>query len=165
MQYSKILLLLNFMKTTLAKKEGFSRKYYVVDAKDQVLGRMAVKIANVLRGRQKPIYTPHTDTGDFVIVINADKVYVSGNKEEKKTYMTYSGWKGGEKYHTFEEYRELHPERIIELAVRRMLPKNKLNNQVFRKLKVYAGASHPHEAQNPLPFPGEPEYFSVQSTK
>jgi len=138
------------MKTTLAKTD-IDRKWYIVDASGQTLGRLAVKIANVLRGRHKPIYTPHVDAGDYVIVINADKVKVTGRKEEQKTYMFYSGWMGGEKYVKLSEFRKRKPAFIIEHAVKGMLPRNKLANAMLDKLKVYGGNEHPHEAQQPEP--------------
>jgi len=122
-----------------------------VDATDQVLGRLAVTIANALRGRNKPIYTPHVDTGDYVIVINAEKVKLTGSKEEQKKYMFYSGYMGGEKYRTVADFREKRPEFIITNAVKGMLPKNKLANAMLTKLKVYRGSEHPHEAQQPSP--------------
>ncbi len=122
-----------------------------MDATDQVLGRLAVTIANALRGRNKPIYTPHVDTGDYVIVINADKVKLTGSKEEQKKYMFYSGYMGGEKYRTVADFRENRPEFIITNAVKGMLPKNKLANAMLSKLKVYRGSEHPHEAQQPSP--------------
>ncbi len=122
-----------------------------MDATDQVLGRLAVTIANALRGRNKPIYTPHVDTGDYVIVINAEKVKLTGSKEEQKKYMFYSGYMGGEKYRTVADFREKRPEFIITNAVKGMLPKNKLANAMLTKLKVYRGSEHPHEAQQPSP--------------
>ncbi|MBO6103314.1 MAG: 50S ribosomal protein L13 [Opitutales bacterium] len=139
------------MKTTIAKNEE-QKQWYVVDAKDLVLGRLAVKIANVLRGRYKPTYTPHVDCGDHVIVINAEKVRVTGKKETDKEYMFYSGYVGGEKYVSLAEFRARKPEFIITNAVRGMLPGNKLANELIKKLHVYAGESHPHEAQQPKPF-------------
>ena len=137
------------MKTYLPKENEIQRKWHVIDAEGQVLGRMAVTIANILRGRNKAIYTPHLDTGDFVIVINADKVKLTGAKEEKKIYQTYSGWMGGQKEKTAKEMRAKHPEKLVELAVRGMIPHNRLGRQVITKLKVYAGAEHPHTAQQP----------------
>ncbi len=137
------------MKTTLPKQEELERKWFVVDASDKVLGRMSVKIADILRGRHKPIYTPHMDTGDFVVVINAEKVAVTGNKEEQKLYMFYSGYVGNEKYRSLADFREKRPDFIIEHAVKGMLPKNRLARQMLKKLKIYAGPEHPHEAQNP----------------
>ena len=137
------------MKTTLAKPENFQRQWYVIDASGQVLGRLAVKIANILRGRHKPIYTPHVDTGDFVIVVNAAKVVVTGKKEEQKQYMFYSGYIGNEKYRKLSDFRAAKPAFIIEHAVKGMLPKNRLGRRLFKKLKVYTGNAHPHEAQQP----------------
>jgi large subunit ribosomal protein L13 len=139
------------MKTTLARPETATHDWKIVDATDQVLGRLAVTIANALRGRNKPIYTPHVDTGDYVIVINADKVKLTGSKEEQKKYMFYSGYMGGEKYRTVADFREKRPEFIITNAVKGMLPKNKLANAMLSKLKVYRGSEHPHEAQQPSP--------------
>ncbi len=139
------------MKTTTAKKPE-QRQWYVVDASDQILGRLAVKIANVLRGRHKPCYTPNVDCGDNVIVVNAEKVRVTGNKENKKEYMFYTGYVGGEKYVKLSEFRARKPQYIIEAAVKGMLPKNKLAEAMFKKLHVYAGPEHPHAAQNPQPF-------------
>ncbi len=141
------------MKTTLAKTDT-PKTWYVVDATDQTLGRLAVKIANVLRGRDKPTYTPHMDAGDYVIVINAEKVRVTGKKETDKQYMSYSGWMGGEKYRSLATYRAKKPEFIITHAVKGMLPKNKLAHQMITKLRVFRGAEHPHAAQNPVPFKG-----------
>ena len=137
------------MKTTLAKKEELERNWFVVDASEKILGRMAVKIANVLRGRHKPIYTPHVDAGDFVVVVNAEKVALSGNKEEQKQYMFYSGYVGNEKYRNVADFRAKRPTFIIENAVKGMMPKNRLASQMIKKLKVYAGSEHPHEAQTP----------------
>lgn len=141
---------LNFpMKTTLPKADAIERKWWLIDAKDLVLGRMSVKIANLLRGRHKAIYTPHIDTGDHVVVINAEKVKVTGNKEEQKDYMFYSGYFGNEKRIGLNTFRENKPEFIIKHSVKGMLPKNKLARQMITKLKIYAGEEHPHEAQNP----------------
>ena len=137
------------MKTTIAKQAELAREWHLVDASDQVLGRLAVKIANALRGRNKPTYTPHVDTGDFVIVINADKVKLTGNKEEQKIYQRYSGYRGGLKETKASVLRERHPERLIQLAVKGMMPKNARSRAAFKRLKVYAGESHPHEAQHP----------------
>lgn len=141
------------MKTTLAKI-GEEKKWYIVDAEGETLGRLSVKIANVLRGKHKPIYTPHIDAGDYVVVINADKVKLTGKKEERKQYMFFSGWRGNEKYRNVAAMRERKPAFIIEHAVKGMLPKNKIARHMLDKLKVYAGTEHPHEAQQPLPFPG-----------
>lgn len=138
------------MKTTLAK-QGAPRQWYLVDAKDQTLGRLAVKLANILRGRTKPIYTPHIDCGDYVVVINADKVRLTGKKEEQKQYMFYSGWFGNEKYRTVAHFRATRPEFIIEHAVKGMLPRNRLANEMMTRLRIFAGSEHKHEAQNPTP--------------
>ncbi len=139
------------MKTTLAKAETTTHGWKIVDAKDQILGRLAVTIANSLRGRDKPTYTPHVDTGDFVIVINADKIKLTGAKEEQKKYMFYSGYMGGEKYRNVADFRKNRPEFIITNAVKGMLPKNKLSSRMLTKLKVYSGEDHPHSAQQPTP--------------
>ena len=137
------------MKTHLPKVNLDQRKWHVVDANGAVLGRLAAQVANVLRGKNKPIYTPHLDAGDFVIVINAEKVVVTGKKETKKKFMTYSGWKGGEKYTSVEQVRARHPEKLILHAVRGMVPKNRLGRVLLTKLKVYRGDQHPHSAQKP----------------
>lgn len=137
------------MKTHLPKVDMQRRKWHVIDADGVVLGRLAVQIADVLRGKNKPIYTAHLDAGDFVVVINADKVRLTGKKETDKTYMTYSGWKGGEKHFNVAKLRETNPEQIIERAVKGMIPKNRLGRQLLTKLKVYRGAEHPHTAQLP----------------
>ncbi len=139
------------MKTFSAKANEVQRKWWVIDAKDQVLGRIAVKAANLVRGKEKAIYTPHADTGDFVIVINADKVRVTGKKEEAKTYMSFSGYVGGHHTESFKARRARRPELLIERAVRGMLPHNRLGRHVFTKVKVYKGDSHPHASQNPTP--------------
>jgi large subunit ribosomal protein L13 len=137
------------MKTFSAKANEVQRKWWVIDAKDQVLGRVAVKAATLLRGKEKAIFTPHVDTGDFVVVINADKVRVTGKKETEKTYMSFSGFVGGHKSETFKQRQARHPERLIELAVRGMIPHNRLGRSVYTKLKVYAGDQHPHACQKP----------------
>ena len=139
------------MKTYLPDVNEIERKWFVVDADGKVLGRLAVEVANVLRGRNKPTYTPHLDTGDHVIVINAEKVLLTGNKSEKKEYENYSGWMGGRKVITAKEVREKNPERMIQDAVRGMIPKNRLGRAQFRKLKVFAGPEHNHDAQKPEP--------------
>ena len=139
------------MKTTLAKPGEVEPKWRVVDASGQILGRLAVKIANALRGRDKPTYTPQTDTGDFIIVVNAEKVKLTGNKEEQKKYMFYSGYVGNEKYRSVAEFREKRHEFLIMNAVRGMLPTNKLARKMLTKLRVFAGPEHPHEAQQPEP--------------
>lgn len=139
------------MKTFLAKKETLPQpKWYLIDADGAVLGRLAVKAANIIRGRNKPSYTPHVDTGDFVIIINADKVAVTGRKEEANEYMSFSGFVGGEKYRSLKLMRERHPEFIVEHAVKGMLPKNRIARQMLTKLRVFKGTAHPHEAQNPI---------------
>ncbi len=137
------------MKTFVAKKETVERKWYLVDAKDQVLGRLSVKIANLLRGRDKATYTPHVDTGAFVVVINADKIVLTGKKQDQKKYMFYSGYVGGESYRSVEQMQERQPDFVVKHAVKGMLPKNRLAKKMLTKLKVYAGEEHPHEAQNP----------------
>lgn len=138
------------MKTYSARPSDVERKWYLVDAEDVVLGRMAAEIAKVLRGKHKPMFTPHIDTGDNVIVINAAKVRMTGNKIAKKTYYWHTGYPGGIKERTAGEIiKGKYPERVIEKAVKRMMPKGPLAREQFRKLKVYAGAEHPHEAQKP----------------
>jgi large subunit ribosomal protein L13 len=139
------------MKTYLPKVNLDARKWHVVDAEGKVLGRLAVEVANVLRGKDKPIYTPHLDTGDFVVVINAEKVVLTGKKETDKKYMSYSGWKGGERYRSVADVRARHPERLILHAVKGMIPKNRLGDRLLTKLKVYRGSEHPHSAQQPVP--------------
>jgi large subunit ribosomal protein L13 len=141
------------MKTFLAKKETVQPKWHIIDAEGQVLGRMAVKIANVLRGRHKTSYTPHVDTGDYVIVVNAEKFVVTGKKDEQKKYMFFSGYVGGESYRSLTEQRTRNPQFIIEHAVKGMLPKNRLARQMLKKLRVFAGPEHTHEAQNPTELP------------
>ena len=138
------------MKSFLAKTGDTEKKWYLVDAEEQILGRLAVKIANILRGRNKPTYTPHIDTGDFVVVINAEKVAVSGNKEEQKDYMFYTGYFGNEKYRKLKDMRKNKPVFIIENAVKGMLPRNRLSRLMLKKLKIYAGPNHPHDAQQPI---------------
>jgi len=137
------------MKTFSAKASEVPRKWWLIDAKDQVLGRVAVKAANLLRGKEKSVFTPHVDTGDFVIVVNADKVRVTGKKEEQKTFMSFSGYVGGHKSENVRARRVRHPELLIERAVRGMIPHNRLGRSVYRKLKVYRGEGHPHAAQQP----------------
>lgn len=136
-------------KTFVPPKETIDQEWYVVDAENQRLGRLATTIAMILRGKNKPIYSPHMDTGDFVVVINADKINVTGRKRSQKLYRRHSGRPGGMKVETFEQLQNRIPERIIEKAVKGMLPKNALGRQLFRKLKVYAGPNHPHQAQKP----------------
>ncbi len=137
------------IKTPLPKQETLDQKWYVVDAADQRLGRLATEVAKVLRGKNKAEYTPHMDTGDFVIVVNAEKVVVTGRKPEQKLYRRHSGRPGGMKVETFTQLQDRIPERIIEKAVKGMLPKNALGRRLFTKLKVYAGNEHPHAAQQP----------------
>ena len=139
-------------KTKSANNESVERNWYIVDAEDQVVGRLATKIATVLRGKHKPSYTPHVDTGDCVIVINADKIRFTGAKMDQKEYITFSGYPGGQKRRTAKEMMAKKPIAIIENAVRGMLPKNRLGRAMFRKLFVYAGADHPHAAQKPEAF-------------
>ena len=139
------------MKTFSAKASEVPRKWWLIDAKDQVLGRVAVKTANLLRGKEKSVFTPHVDTGDFVIVVNADKVRVTGKKEEQKTFMSFSGYVGGHKSENVRARRVRHPELLVERAVRGMIPHNRLGRSVYRKLKVYRGEDHPHAAQQPSP--------------
>ncbi len=139
------------MKTFVPKAAEIKRKWYVVDADGQVLGRLASRVATILRGKHKAIYTPHMDVGDHVIVINADKVRVTGKKARQKKYFRHSGYPGGVKFQTFTELLQKHPERIIERAVKGMLPHNRLGRKMFRKLKVYAGPEHQHQAQQPEP--------------
>ena len=138
------------MKTTFMANAGnIERKWFVVDAEGQTLGRLAAEVAKVLRGKNKPTFTPHVDTGDHVIVVNAAKVRLTGKKLIQKTYFRHSGYPGGSTFVTAGNMLEKHPERVVEMAVRGMLPKNKLGEQMYRKLNVYAGAEHPHAAQKP----------------
>ena len=137
------------MKTFSAKADEVKRDWFVIDATDVVLGRLASEVASRLRGKHKPVYTPHVDTGDYIVIVNAEKIRVTGNKEKAKTYYKHSGYPGGLKARTVEKVRATHPERIIEAAVKGMLPKNPLGRAMFRKLKVYAGAEHQHQAQQP----------------
>ncbi len=137
------------MKTYLPKNNLDQRKWHVVDADGAILGRLAVQIANILRGRDKAVFTNHLDAGDFVVVINAEKIKVTGKKETDKEFMSYSGWKGGEKYATVAQVRAKHPEKLITHAVRGMVPKNRLGRVLMTKLKVYKGSQHPHSAQQP----------------
>jgi large subunit ribosomal protein L13 len=138
-------------KTFSAKANEVARQWWVIDAADQVLGRVAVKAATLLRGKEKAIYTSHCDTGDFVIVINADKVRVTGKKEEQKSYMSFSGYVGGHKSESVKARRARRPELLVERAVKGMIPHNKLGRAAYTKLKVYKGADHPHAAQKPTP--------------
>jgi len=136
-------------KTSNPSIESISRQWYLVDAEDQTLGRLATQVASVLRGKNKPTFTPHLDTGDFVIVVNAEKIKVTGNKAHQKLYRRHSGRPGGMKVETFESLQKRIPERVVEKAIKGMLPHNSLGRQLFRKLKVYRGSDHPHAAQNP----------------
>ncbi len=137
------------MKTYMAKPGEVAANWYVVDAADRVLGRMSTKIAMILMGKHRPEYTPHVDTGEYVIVVNAEKVVLTGNKWADKEYDWYSGYPGGRKTLSAEKMREKHPDRIVREAIRRMLPKNRLARHMLSKLKVYAGPDHPHQAQQP----------------
>ena len=137
------------MKTYYAKPGEVEREWVLIDAEDQILGRVATKAATILKGKHKPQYTPHVDTGDFVIIVNADKIRLSGTKAQQKEYYRHSGFPGGLKMETFTEAMEKHPERVIEHAVKGMLPKNTLGRAMGKKLKVYAGPDHPHAAQQP----------------
>lgn len=138
------------MKTTyMAKPADVQRKWYVIDAEGKTLGRLAAEVAKILRGKHKPIYTPHVDTGDHVIVVNADKVVLTGKKLTQKTYFRHSGYPGGTTFTPAGKMLAERPERVIELAVKGMLPKNRLGRQMYRKLKVYRGPEHPHAAQQP----------------
>jgi large subunit ribosomal protein L13 len=143
-------------KTPLPSIDSLERQWYLVDAENQTLGRLASEVASVLRGKNKPCYTPHLDAGDFVIVINADKVKVSGNKTTQKVYRRHSGRPGGMKTETFAHLQARLPERIVEKAIKGMLPHNALGRQLFRKLKVYKGTEHPHTAQKPQPLALDP---------
>jgi len=136
-------------KTTIPSIDSSSRQWYLVDAENQTLGRLATEVASVLRGKNKPDFTPHLDTGDFVVVVNAEKIRVTGKKAQQKLYRRHSGRPGGMKVETFSALQNRLPERIVEKAIKGMLPHNALGRQLFRKLKVYRGSEHPHIAQNP----------------
>jgi large subunit ribosomal protein L13 len=138
------------MKTYLEKNETVQHKWYLIDAEGQVLGRLAVKAANIIRGRHKATYTPSVDAGDFVVIINAEKVVLTGKKEEKNEYMTFSGYVGGELYKSLKVMRQKRPEFIIQHAVKGMLPKNIIAAKMLTKLRVFAGTEHPHGANNPI---------------
>ena len=138
------------MKTFLAKKETVQPKWYLIDAEGMVLGRLAVKAANIIRGRNKASYTPHVDTGDFLVIINAEKVVLTGKKEEQNEYMFFSGFVGGESFRSLKLQRERNPEFIIKHAVKGMLPKNRIAAKMLTKLRVFKGPAHTHEAQNPV---------------
>ncbi len=137
------------MKTYSVKASEIQRGWYLVDAENQALGRLASKIAAILRGKHKPTFSPHLDTGDFVVVVNAEKVRLSGRKKEYKTYFRHSGYPGGKRNVPIAEVLDQHPERVLYQAVKGMLPKNKLGSKQLKKLKIYAGPDHPHEAQQP----------------
>ena len=141
------------MKTWNAKAEDVEREWFVVDAEGETLGRLATRIADTLRGKRKPTYTPHVDTGDFVVVVNAEKIRVTGNKLDQKRYYRHSGYPGGLRSRTLREQLDRQPAEVIRKAVKGMLPRNRLANRQITKLKVYAGPNHPHEAQNPKPLP------------
>ena len=138
------------MSTLFTSKNNMQRSWYVLDAQDVVLGRLATKVAMMLMGKHKPTYTPFIDTGDHVVVINADKVRLTGNKEYAKNYYRHTGYPGGLKTTTAKKMRQTRPERMIELAIQGMLPKSKMGKQMYRKLNVYAGPKHPHQAQQPV---------------
>ncbi|MFL6009565.1 MAG: 50S ribosomal protein L13 [Rubrobacteraceae bacterium] len=140
------------MKSYMARPLEVERKWYVVDAEGRTLGRLATEIATILRGKNKPQYTPHVDTGDFVVVVNAEKVVVTGRKAEQKVYRRHSGYPGGLKETSYEQMMERRPTEILRRAVKGMMPKNRLARQQLRKLKIYAGPEHPHAAQNPQPY-------------
>jgi large subunit ribosomal protein L13 len=137
------------MKTYTPKADDIERRWWVVDAEGQPLGRLASGVASILRGKHKPIYTPHLDTGDHVVVINAEKVRLTGDKADQKTYFRHSGWMGGAKEIPFKRMLRTHPDRVVTLAVKGMLPKNKLGRAMGKKLRVYAGSEHPDESQPP----------------
>ncbi|MCD9005761.1 50S ribosomal protein L13 [Luteimonas sp. XNQY3] len=139
------------MKTFIAKNETVQRDWYLVDASGKTLGRLSAEIAHRLRGKHKPVYTPHIDTGDYIIVVNAEKIAVTGKKMTDKLYHRFTGYIGNLKTETLGQALERHPERVIEIAVKGMLPKNTLGRAMYRKLKVYKGAEHPHAAQQPQP--------------
>jgi len=139
------------MRTYTPKAEDIQRSWWVVDAAERPLGRLATQLATVLRGKHKPMYTPHLDTGDYIVVINAEKVRLTGKKADQKTYFRHSGYMGGERHIPFRRMIATHPERVIELAVKGMLPKGALGRSMRLKLKVYAGAEHPHQGQKPEP--------------
>lgn len=138
------------MKTFIAKENQVDKKWHLVDAQGKTLGRMASRIATILQGKHRPIYTPHVDTGDYVVVINARKVRLTGKKLEEKAYQRFSGYPGGLKIIPLKEMLERHPDRVVRLAVRRMLPKTKLGERMLEKLKIYDGTEHPHTAQRPV---------------
>jgi large subunit ribosomal protein L13 len=137
-------------KTLFLRKEDRNPRWRIIDAQGRVLGRLATELTEMLRGKDKPFYTPHTDCGDYIVVINAEKIVLTGNKLKNKEYARYSGWMGGLKLTTAEQMLKKHPERLITFAIKGMLPKNKLSDQIIKKLKVYPGSEHPHKAQAPV---------------
>ena len=139
------------MSTFSAKPTDIKHDWYIVDAEDLVLGRLASQVAQILRGKHKPIYTPHMDTGDFVVIINAEKVRLTGNKADSKSYFRHTGFPGGQRHTSYKELMEKRPEEVVTKAVKGMVPHNRLGRQIMKKLKVYAGTEHPHEAQQPKP--------------
>jgi large subunit ribosomal protein L13 len=141
------------MKTTITNEANVTRHWYIIDAKDQTVGRLATRIATVIRGKHKPTFSPHVDGGDYVVVINAEHVKFTGNKMDTKLYHNYSGYSGGLRSQTAREVLSKYPDRVLTAAVKGMLPKNRLSRQVIKKLKIYAGESHPHEGQQPQSFP------------
>ncbi len=140
------------MITESLRKEDVDRKWLVVDAQDVILGRLATQVAFLLRGKHKPDFTPHVDNGDHVVIVNAANVKVTGRKQDQKTYFRYTGWPGGARFRSYREMLENRPEEIVRHAVKGMLPKNRLGRKMFKKLKVYGGSEHPHQAQSPTPF-------------
>jgi large subunit ribosomal protein L13 len=137
------------VKTISAREQDIQRDWYVIDAQGQTLGRLATQVATLLRGKHKPTYTPHVDCGDYVIIVNAEKIHVTGQKMTQKNYYRHSGYPGGIKQVTLRDQLQKFPDRVVEQAVRGMLPKNRLGRRMFKKLKVYAGSDHPHQAQQP----------------
>lgn len=137
------------MKTFVAKEQEIEKKWYLVDAEDKILGRLATQVATRLRGKHKPIFTPHADTGDFIIIVNAEKIVLTGGKWDKKNYYRYSGYMGGLKKITARKMLEKKPDEILRVAIKRMLPKNSLGRRQLKKLKIYIGPDHPHQAQQP----------------
>lgn len=137
------------MKSYVAKPSDIEHKWYVIDATDKVLGRLATEVATLLRGKHKPMYTPTIDTGDYVIIINAEKIRLTGNKMQTKEYVYHTGYSGGQRRVTYDKLMEKHPTKAVELAVKGMIPHNRLGRQMYKKLKVYAGPDHGHEAQQP----------------
>jgi large subunit ribosomal protein L13 len=152
------------MSTTFPKAREIERAWYVVNAEGQVLGRLASRVAHILRGKHKPLFTPFLDTGDHIIVVNAEKIILTGKKEKQKYYYHHSGYPGGLRKRSAESVRDQHPERLIEAAVRGMLPKNSLGRAQFKKLKIYAGPDHPHQAQQPRPLMPIPTPTPTEAT-